>query len=138
MKVVHPLGLCPPPLQTRHPPLFPTSDEILLAGAPRGRLAVPTMVFPGCPCGKSKQRGQRGSHPQCPQELKVNQGLKWDLLDAYCVPGPGPDTVGGTRDPAPAPKRTIKSSLRDFPGGPVVKTPSSQCTGPGFDPSSGN
>ena len=24
--------------------------------------------------------------------------------------------------------------LRDFPGGPVVKTPRSQCRGPGFDP----
>ena len=27
---------------------------------------------------------------------------------------------------------------RDFPGGPVAKTPSSQCKGPGFDPWSGN
>ena len=27
---------------------------------------------------------------------------------------------------------------RDFPGGPVVKTPHSQCRGPGFDPWSGN
>ena len=26
---------------------------------------------------------------------------------------------------------------RDFPGGPVVKTPCSQCRGPGFDPWSG-
>ena len=26
----------------------------------------------------------------------------------------------------------------DFPGGPVVKTPYSQCRGPGFDPWSGN
>ena len=25
-----------------------------------------------------------------------------------------------------------------FPGGPVAKTPSSQCRGPGFDPWSGN
>ena len=27
---------------------------------------------------------------------------------------------------------------RDFPGGAVVKTPHSQCRGPGFDPCSGN
>ena len=27
---------------------------------------------------------------------------------------------------------------RDFPGGPVAKTPLSQCRGPGFDPLSGN
>ena len=27
---------------------------------------------------------------------------------------------------------------RDFPGGPVGKTPCSQCRGPGFDPWSGN
>ena len=27
---------------------------------------------------------------------------------------------------------------RDFPGGPVGKTPGSQCRGPGFDPWSGN
>ena len=26
----------------------------------------------------------------------------------------------------------------DFPGGPVAKTPCSQCRGPGFDPWSGN
>ena len=26
----------------------------------------------------------------------------------------------------------------DFPGGPVVRTPCSQCRGPGFDPWSGN
>ena len=26
----------------------------------------------------------------------------------------------------------------DFPGGPVGKTPCSQCRGPGFDPWSGN
>ena len=29
-------------------------------------------------------------------------------------------------------------SLRDFPGGPVVKTPHSQCRGHGFHPWSGN
>ena len=28
--------------------------------------------------------------------------------------------------------------FRDFPGGAVVKTPCSQCRGPGFDPWSGN
>ena len=28
--------------------------------------------------------------------------------------------------------------MRDFPGGPVGKTPCSQCRGPGFDPWSGN
>ena len=27
---------------------------------------------------------------------------------------------------------------RDFPGGPVAKTPCSQCGGPGFNPGSGN
>ena len=32
----------------------------------------------------------------------------------------------------------IKEGERDFPGGPVAKTPHSQCRGPGFDPWSGN
>ena len=31
-----------------------------------------------------------------------------------------------------------KKNVRDFPGGPVGKTPHSQCRGPGFGPSSGN
>ena len=31
-----------------------------------------------------------------------------------------------------------KSTNRDFPGGPVVKTPSFQCRGHGFNPWSGN
>ena len=31
-----------------------------------------------------------------------------------------------------------KGHLRDFPGGPVVKTPRSQCREPGFNPWSGN
>ena len=35
-------------------------------------------------------------------------------------------------------KIEIKEDLSDFPGGPVVKTPHSQCKGPGFDPWSGN
>ena len=30
------------------------------------------------------------------------------------------------------------SSFRDFPGGPMAKTPRSQCRGLGFDPWSGN
>ena len=34
--------------------------------------------------------------------------------------------------------RVKKSDLRDFPGGPVVKTPSFQCRGCGFGPWSGN
>ena len=32
----------------------------------------------------------------------------------------------------------ISSKRGDFPGGPVVKTPRSQCRGPGFNPCSGN
>ena len=32
----------------------------------------------------------------------------------------------------------FKTLVRDFPGGPVVKTPYSQCKGSGFDPWSGN
>ena len=32
----------------------------------------------------------------------------------------------------------LKHRLWDFPGGPVTKTPSSQCRGPGFDPWSRN
>ena len=32
----------------------------------------------------------------------------------------------------------LKTPVRDFPGGPVAKTPRSQCRGPGFDPWSGN
>ena len=35
-------------------------------------------------------------------------------------------------------KKKDKGRLRDFPGGPGVKTPSSQCREPGFDPWSGN
>ena len=31
-----------------------------------------------------------------------------------------------------------KGNSRDFPGGPVAKTPHSQCSGPGFNPWSGN
>ena len=31
-----------------------------------------------------------------------------------------------------------KTLCRDFPGGVVVKTPHSQCRGPGFSPLSGN
>ena len=31
-----------------------------------------------------------------------------------------------------------KKTSGDFPGGPAVKTPCSQCRGPGFDPWSGN
>ena len=33
---------------------------------------------------------------------------------------------------------TSKRNYRDFPGGPVVKTPHSQCREPRFDPRSGN
>ena len=32
----------------------------------------------------------------------------------------------------------FKVGFRDFPGGPVAKTPSCQCRGPGFNPWSGN
>ena len=32
----------------------------------------------------------------------------------------------------------MKKDPQDFPGGPVGKTPRSQCRGPGFDPWSGN
>ena len=35
-------------------------------------------------------------------------------------------------------KTTSKQAGMDFPGGPVVKTQSSQCRGPGFNPWSGN
>ena len=30
--------------------------------------------------------------------------------------------------------QSYKNTCQDFPGGPVAKTPSSQCRGPGFDP----
>ena len=36
------------------------------------------------------------------------------------------------------PTLAFKIELRDFPGGPLDKTPSSQCRGPGCDPWSGN
>ena len=36
-------------------------------------------------------------------------------------------------------RRTLKRVAgRDFPGGPVAKTPRSQSRGPGFDPYGGN
>ena len=34
--------------------------------------------------------------------------------------------------------RYYSAIIRDFPGGPVTKTPSSQCRGPRFAPWSGN
>ena len=33
---------------------------------------------------------------------------------------------------------TFKLKPREFPGGPVAKTPCSRCRGPGFDPWLGN
>ena len=33
---------------------------------------------------------------------------------------------------------SLRFNLRDFPGGPVAKTPRSECRGPRFDPWSGN
>ena len=45
------------------------------------------------------------------------------------VPG---STVGGPEG------SVMKESLWDFPGGPVAKTPCSQCRGPGFNPWLGN
>ena len=35
-------------------------------------------------------------------------------------------------------ERLSRNVHRDFPGGEVVKTPHSQCRGPGFDPQAGN
>ena len=43
---------------------------------------------------------------------------------------------GGTTAPTPIPCRT--RGQRDVLGGPMVKTPSTQCRGPGFIPWSGN
>ena len=43
------------------------------------------------------------------------------------IPFPNPDIMF-----------TIAMSFRDFPGGPMVKTPCTQFRGPGFDPWSGN
>ena len=34
--------------------------------------------------------------------------------------------------------KELKRALQDFPGGPVAKTPFSQCSEPGFHPQSGN
>ena len=34
--------------------------------------------------------------------------------------------------------KSQKGNSRDFSGGPVAKTPRSQCSGPGFNPWSGN
>ena len=36
------------------------------------------------------------------------------------------------------PQQASKVGCQDFPGGPVAKTPCSQCRGDGFDPWSGN
>ena len=38
----------------------------------------------------------------------------------------------------PSVSSSAKHGLQDFPGGPVAKTPSSECRGPGLDPWSGN
>ena len=37
-----------------------------------------------------------------------------------------------------SPQSVKNCSLGNFPGGPMAKTPHSQCRGPGFDPWSGN
>ena len=49
--------------------------------------------------------------------------------------GGRPHQKPGERHGPLLPQRLQKG---DFPGGPVAKTPRSQCRGPGFDPWSGN
>ena len=46
--------------------------------------------------------------------------------------------MGGGREPKGQLLEARKERQGDFPGGPVVKTPHSQCRGPRFDPWSGN
>ena len=43
-----------------------------------------------------------------------------------------------TKIPRAKKKKKLSKKIRDFPGGPVAKTPCSQCRGPRFDPWSGN
>ena len=40
--------------------------------------------------------------------------------------------------PSSPPVWVTRKASEDFPGGPVAKTPSSQCRGPRFNPWSGN
>ena len=54
---------------------------------------------------------------------EVNQMGKWMVEGTYVVQ---------------AHSRYSINARRDFPGGPVAKTPSCQCRGVGFDPWSGN
>ena len=44
----------------------------------------------------------------------------------------------GTGTSIPLQIQPEHNKVRDFPGGPVAKTPYSQCRGPEFDPWSGN
>ena len=47
-------------------------------------------------------------------------------------------SLGGKREQTRFVLFLSEHSSWDFPGGPVAKTPRSQCRGPGFDPWSGN
>ena len=62
--------------------------------------------------------------------VRISALVLW-LSDKYVRPFVGKKTTTGER---------IKKMwyTEDFPGGPVIKTLSSQCRGPGFDPCSGN
>ena len=85
--------------------------------------------------------------------LPLHFGLPFASHGLVSHSGNGPGTTPGSlaeleshqanlawasRPPATADHLSLKIILRDFPGGPVGKTPHSQCRGSGFNPWSGN
>ena len=71
--------------------------------------------------------------------LGTSLAVQWLRLHAPNAGGPGSMPGRGTRAHM-AQLKILHNNVQteDFPGGPVAKTPCSQCRGPGFDPWLGN
>ena len=62
----------------------------------------------------------------------VNEKTWWEVIHLGNQPSDTRPVVGFSCQP------TLRRRWKDFPGGPVAKTPHSQCSRPWFDPWSGN
>ena len=78
--------------------------------------------------------------PKIEEGVRMLRGIEYEDGFACKTPNPSLDSVatGVVRRWLLHQGNQEGPESWDFPGGPVVKTPHSQCRGPGFDPWSGN